>query len=208
MNKAAKTLKTVVVTLVILAAVVASLVIAIRPSGGGPKQCNDGIDNDNDGLIDLADSGCSSKFDNDEHSSGLVCDNGIDEANDADTLKDYQISGGDPGCMSPTDSDERDGACDDLVDNDGDGLVDYPNDPECANYADREHECTDTDGGIVYNTAGIVSGSFGGAPFSNADSCIDNITLKEYYCDPYKPQSITTSCGGNSTGQCVNGACV
>ena len=196
------------VTLAVVAVVVVPWAIAGKPAGGGPKQCNDGIDNDYDGLIDLADPGCSSKLDNDEHSVTLVCDNGIDETNDADTLKDYQISGGDPGCMSPTDSDERDGACDDLVDNDGDGLVDYPNDPECANYADREHECTDTDGGIVYNTAGIVSGSFGGAPFSNSDTCLDSLTLKEYYCDPYKPQSLTTTCGGNITGQCVNGACV
>lgn len=207
MNNLEKTVKTFILALVILAAVLVPLAIAAR-NGGGSKQCNNGIDDDNDGLLDLADPGCASKQDNDEHSSTLVCDNGIDETNDADTLKDYQISGGDLGCMSVTDSDERDGACDDLVDNDGDGLTDYPNDVECANYADREHECTDTDGGIIFNTKGIVSGSFGGAPFSNTDVCVDSSTLREFYCDPFKPQSLNTACGGNSTGQCVDGACI
>ena len=206
MNKTAQLL---LVAIVLLAVVVIPFAIAGK-TAGGPKKCNNGIDDDNDGLIDLADPGCSSPSDNDEHSSTLVCDNGVDEANDADNLKDYQISGGDLGCMSPTDSDERDGACDDLVDNDGDGLIDYPNDPECANYADREHECTDTDGGIVYNTQGIVSGSFGGVSFINTDTCLDSVTLKEYYCDPYKPQSLTTTCPNNpinNTLGCVNGAC-
>ena len=39
--------------------------------GGGTsshRQCNDGIDNDNDGHIDLEDLGCDSKFDNMEYS--------------------------------------------------------------------------------------------------------------------------------------------
>ena len=206
MKKLKEPAKSFIVILVLLAVVVVPLAIAGKGSGG-PKQCNNRIDDDNDGLIDLADPGCASKQDNDEHSNTLVCDNGVDETDDADTLKDYQISGGDLGCMSVTDSSERDGACDNLLDDDGDGLIDYPNDIECANYADREHECTDTDGGIHYNTQGIVSGSFGGAPFSNTDVCVDSATLKEYYCDPYKPQSIITSCGGNLTGQCVDGAC-
>src|SRR3989338_5354832 len=38
----------------------------ICPPGSVPSQCSDGIDNDSDGLIDLADSGCSNAADNSE----------------------------------------------------------------------------------------------------------------------------------------------
>jgi hypothetical protein len=45
-------------------------------AGGGGTQCSDGIDNDGDGLIDLADPGCSNSTDNDESNSpppGTIC---------------------------------------------------------------------------------------------------------------------------------------
>jgi hypothetical protein len=42
-----------------------------------PKECNDGIDNDGDGDIDLADAGCDNKRDNDETNCGDgVCEGG------------------------------------------------------------------------------------------------------------------------------------
>ncbi len=69
-------------------------------------QCNDGIDNDGDGLIDYpADPGCSSATDDDETNSS-----------------------GPGGGSAPI--------CHDFIDNDGDGLVDFPNDPGCDSYAD------------------------------------------------------------------------
>ena len=172
-----------------------------------PKKCNNGIDDDNDGLVDYPnDPGCSSTQDNDEHSSALVCDNGIDETNDADTLKDYQLSGGDAGCSSATDNDERDGPCDDLSDNDGDGLIDKPNDPECTSFASKEGNCVDSDGGVVLTVQGTASGSTGGTPYSLTDFCLDSVNLREYACNFVgQPYSGDNSC--NATG-CVSGACV
>ncbi|MDP2339482.1 MAG: hypothetical protein Q8O67_00880 [Deltaproteobacteria bacterium] len=101
--------------------------------------CADGLDNDNDGVIDLADIGCSSEFDTGERSSGgsFPCDNGIDD--DSDGLTDFTLpgGGGDPGCNSVGDSSERGTAvCDDGIDNDGDTLSDFPQDPGCNSPAD------------------------------------------------------------------------
>ena len=56
--------------------------------------------------------------------SGLpACSNGIDD--DCDGLIDF--AGGDPGCSSAADTDERGPGlvCDDGIDNDGDGRIDH-----------------------------------------------------------------------------------
>jgi len=60
-------------------------------------QCNDGKDNDGDGLIDLKDTGCKDVKDNDESDSNPTvaqCSDGND--NDADGLVDAK----DPGCWA------------------------------------------------------------------------------------------------------------
>ena len=66
-------------------------------------ECNDGVDNDGDSLIDYPnDPGCSSSSDDDE--TNIVqyqCNDGID--NDGDSLIDYPS---DPGCCSSSDNDE------------------------------------------------------------------------------------------------------
>lgn len=134
----------------------------------------------------------------------MQCDDGIDNGY-ADALRDYPS---DAGCVSLTDNNEIDGQCDDAYDNDLDSFIDYPSDPECSNYADLEYDCTDTDDGLVYSTQGTVSGSNGGVPFSDTDYCTDSITLKEFYCF-YSSASQSVNCNnGNSTTQCLNGACV
>jgi len=70
-------------------------------------ECSDGIDNDNDGLIDYpTDPGCDSPEDDseiDEEEELPECSDGID--NDNDGLIDYPT---DPGCDSPEDDDETD----------------------------------------------------------------------------------------------------
>jgi len=63
-----------------------------------PTQCNDGVDNDGDGYIDMADSGCTDVSDDNETNS--QCSNGIDD--DVDGLIDML----DLGCMDPSDNDE------------------------------------------------------------------------------------------------------
>jgi hypothetical protein len=69
-------------------------------------QCNDGIDNDGDGLIDFpADPGCTDANDDDEFNAPPVaqCADGID--NDGDGLIDFPA---DPGCVDENDNDEAD----------------------------------------------------------------------------------------------------
>lgn len=66
--------------------------------------CDDGIDNDNDGLIDLDDPGCDNASDNNEYDAPPAktqCDDGVD--NDGDNLIDLN----DPGCTDALDDDER-----------------------------------------------------------------------------------------------------
>jgi len=102
-----------------------------------PPQCDDGIDNDGDGLIDLADPGCVDVNDDDEADPVAfpACSDGVD--NDGDGLIDLA----DPGCADAIDDDETDPvvlpACSDGVDNDGDGLIDLA-DPGCANSIDND----------------------------------------------------------------------
>jgi CSLREA domain-containing protein len=115
--------------------------------------CNDGIDNDGDGLVDFpADPGCSSATDDSEHSPLSPCDDGID--NDGDGFIDYRVDGtGDPGCFNPTASSIENPACQDGKDNDGDGKIDFdggasanhgvplgPRDPECSTTPYRTYE--------------------------------------------------------------------
>ena len=108
--------------------------VPVAPSAA----CDDGQDNDGDGLIDYPnDPGCDSASDNDEYNAPLAaCADGQD--NDGDGLIDYPS---DPGCDSASDNDEYNAppaACADGQDNDGDGLVDYPNDPGCDSASDND----------------------------------------------------------------------
>ena len=104
------------------------------------KQCEDGEDNDGDGLIDFpADPSCESGRDNSE---APLCADGTD--NDGDGAVDLA----DPGCASASDDDETDpppppppppppAVCADGADNDGDGAVDLA-DPGCDSSTDGD----------------------------------------------------------------------
>jgi uncharacterized repeat protein (TIGR01451 family) len=108
-------------------------------------QCNDGIDNDGDNLVDSADPGCTSPTDNSEYNAVTPtvyqCNDGYD--NDSDGYVDYPY---DPGCSSYTDNTESPYntpptytyQCNDGYDNDGDGYVDYPYDPGCSSSTDND----------------------------------------------------------------------
>ena len=103
--------------------------------------CDDGKDNDFDGLIDLDDPGCENGGDGDETDPPAPpqCDDGID--NDGDMLIDLD----DPACSRPDDNDEAADpppppACADGVDNDQDGFIDYPTDPGCASPQDHDED--------------------------------------------------------------------
>lgn len=105
-------------------------------------QCNDGIDNDNNGVVDYPqDLGCYALTDNTE--SGYImpvstqCNDNID--NDGDGTTDYPQ---DLGCVALTDNTESPDPstvyqCNDGIDNDGNGLRDYPNDLGCYSLFDN-----------------------------------------------------------------------
>ncbi len=172
----------------------------------GTIKCDNGLDDDGDTKIDYPnDPGCSSPSDTNERGT-IKCDNGINDDNDG--LVDYPA---DPGCTSPSDTSELGTVqCDDNIDNDKDTKIDYPADTLCASAKDNDEadsSCADTDGGYVPFVQGTVSGSFNGQPFSNTDSCITPTLLKELYCSGPLATNMTYNCVGNSTTQCLDGAC-
>jgi hypothetical protein len=85
----------------------------------GQPDCEDGVDNDGDGALDLADGGCDGAGDGSEWTAVFVCDNGQND--DGDARADFPF---DPGCADPT-SELEDPECQDGVDNDGDGGIDF-----------------------------------------------------------------------------------
>ncbi len=116
-----------------------------------PAQCNDGLDNDLDGLADYpSDPGCTTTADDSETTSAVAqCADGLD--NDGDSKIDYSGANTDPGCTSASDDSETDpplAACQDSLDNDTDGLVDYPSDPGCVSSVDTSEvnpaQCEDS----------------------------------------------------------------
>jgi hypothetical protein len=96
--------------------------VADAAPGGGPKsennanRCSDGVDNDQDTLIDCADPDCAAFC-----APAEICDNAVDD--DGDTLVDCD----DPDCSADVNCPE---ICDNTVDDDADGLIDC-DDPEC-----------------------------------------------------------------------------
>jgi hypothetical protein len=88
-------------------------------------ECDDGVDNDGDGLIDLADGGCQ---DADDLVEGAIddpaCGNGIDD--DGDGLVDFPL---DLGCRTETTANEspgcQDGTNNDIGQDPDPGLVDF-----------------------------------------------------------------------------------
>ncbi len=92
------------------------------------SHCSDGVDNDGDLAVDLADAGCEGA---DDFSEEPACNDGVD--NDGDGLVDLA----DLGCAQASSSRE-DPQCDDGLDNDGDGLADWDGagfggpDPNCV----------------------------------------------------------------------------
>ena len=97
--------------------------LQVRVAGTPPGACADGIDNDGDGLVDLADPGCANAADTSERNPAVACDNGLDD--DGDGLADFPL---DPGCKDPSWTVE-DPACDNGLDDDGDGKIDWKGGP-------------------------------------------------------------------------------
>ena len=153
-------------------------------------QCNDGIDNDNDGKVDFpADPGCNNANDDNEtdNNNNPQCSDGID--NDNDGKVDFP---NDPGCDSTTDNDETDQnqppQCSDGLDNDNDGKIDFPADPGCNNANDDNEtdnnnnpQCSDgidndNDGKVDFpNDPGCDNANDDNEQDNNVPQCRDGI---------------------------------
>src|SRR3989338_6477112 len=66
-------------------------------------------------------------------------------------------------------------------------------------------KCTDSDGGINYNTSGYVLVTYKGVNTTYTDYCITSSTVGEYYC--YNTYSSAYNKYNCPSGQCVNWAC-
>ncbi|MCB9358687.1 hypothetical protein H6503_02030 [Candidatus Woesearchaeota archaeon] len=143
-------------------------------------ECSDGIDNDNDNLVDYPnDLGCDNYYDDDESNDPIECYSNDDCPQTSQPApycdgNDYVVVEVDSVCVNPGTAQSSCEAisnemiqecnyicsnnlgcdyteCSDGQDNDGDGLVDYPNDPGCLSYSDTDeyniitvvHECSD-----------------------------------------------------------------
>ena len=102
---------------------------------GGLSLCADGLDNDEDGRIDLEDPGCSTPEDGDEGGEPACVDR---LENDGDGRIDFPQ---DPGCETPEDEDEKEAIpaqCQNQLDDDEDGRIDFPQDRGCSSPGDED----------------------------------------------------------------------
>ncbi|MBX3246415.1 MAG: putative metal-binding motif-containing protein [Myxococcales bacterium] len=102
---------------------------------GARENCTDGLDNDCNGLIDLADPMCRADVDNDADG---YCPIGRDLNGDGDCTDDGEdLAGFDCDDTNPAVNSGAVEICDDGLDNDCNGLVDF-RDPACAGYFDAD----------------------------------------------------------------------
>lgn len=135
--------------------------------------CDDQIDNDADGLVDINDPDCAGKIDEDPV-------DGID--NDGDGLIDEDPrnedgDGSEFGGRYPQN-------CSDGIDNDGDGFID-DSDPECQPYIDEDGGQDDDGDGLV-DEDGIDD---------DRDGLIDEDGPAPCLVDPFNPFAGTQDCG-------------
>jgi len=102
--------------------------------------CSNGEDDDGDGFTDYpSDPGCGSDFDDDEADSVMPRPQCADYT---DNDGDGRVDLADPGCSSPADPREQDPEvapiCFNGVDDDSDGIVDFPRDPGCSAAGDED----------------------------------------------------------------------
>jgi hypothetical protein len=108
------------------------------PAEVSTGDCIDGIDNDNDGLVDCDDSDCAREPGCEELGN---CGDGIDNDLDGDIDCNDSDCSTDPGCGGGGGSGERGASCtpvscpscEDGFDNDGNGLIDC-DDPDCSDW--------------------------------------------------------------------------
>jgi hypothetical protein len=100
-----------------------TLVARCVPGTLGCGGCQNGIDDDDDGLADWPDDPSCASPDDASEKSDFICDNGLDDDGDGSADAD------DPGCADPVATIE-DPQCDNGEDDNENGLVDWF-DPNC-----------------------------------------------------------------------------
>jgi hypothetical protein len=158
-------------------------------NGDTPKaQCDDGKDNDGDGLKDFPDDpGCVSAEDDSEDSpDSPQCNDGRD--NDGDGKTDFPS---DPGCFAPNQDDETDDCpdgpgcpqCSDGKDNDNNGSTDWPSDSGGCTSASDNDEYTE-----------------------NPAACGSNVTIKQLPFDNHATGTIAPGGASSLTSPTCGGA--
>ena len=129
------------------------------------------------------------------------------------------------GCDNSCNNELKNTQCNDTIDNDGDGKIDYPSDPGCSSAEDNDESdvinatCTDSDGGKDYYVKGISNhGSVSSVDWCSTntsqgivnENCTGkNCILVEHYCRPASEgiEGIDTQFY-NCPNVCKDGACV
>lgn len=145
------------------------------PPVAPPPDCSNGLDDDGDGGVDLADAGCADSDDTSERSPTLACDDGIDDDGDGRIDFDpatkadvpaFQAGSGDPGCFDARALLENP-KCQNGLNDDGAIGTDFdggasilssgsdPNgpDPQCVNKPWRDNEKPDSSCGLGFEIA-------------------------------------------------------
>jgi probable HAF family extracellular repeat protein len=164
--------------------------------------CGDGLDNDGDGQIDLADGGCTAAADLTELPD---CGDGID--NDGDLAPDLA----DAGCRNAS-SPLENPACQNGLDDDGDGKTDFPADSECVAADDRSelYDCADGidndgDGAIDHPSDPDCVGTLDPAEDRQCDDRIDN-DANGFVDHPLDYPACQSAADGNERPPCGDGA--
>lgn len=170
-------------------------------------ECGDKIDNDGDGLVDTADSGCVDKKDTDESDCGDGVCEGDEECNAC--VADCGTCGpmcGDAECNGDETCETCPADCGDCLPECGDSVCE--GDETCGTCEEDCgvcDSCSDTDLGQDYWSQGTVSGYNNGIEYSYTDLCT-NSTLTEYFCSGDSFSATQFDCNANMTS-CINGAC-
>ncbi len=158
----------------------------------GSEVCTDGVDNDDDGLIDCDDSDCAAEPACDAPITETVCDDGIDDDDDGLIDCDDSDCAADPACVAPT----TETLCDDSLDNDDDGAIDC-GDTDCA--GDPACDLPGTTCGDVLACAQACGGDFGCVQECQAAGCATAQPLAEDLLGCLIG-SCASDCGADPTG--------
>ena len=170
---------------------------ASPPDAGPQFACADDADNDDDGLVDLADPGCVGPEDNDEtDATAPQCADGLDNDDDgAPDLADVNCtSESDPtegGDTSPT-------ACTNEVDDDVDGQTDFPLDPGCRAAGD-DSEDSEAQGEVGTCANGEDDDADGQTDYPADPGCQGRGDMNE--ADPTPPFTCSNGADDDADGQ-------